>query len=122
VAIQVCVAAQLMDAFCLFCVEEDIRDRKGNVCVIVVIVRIGKITVFASLEEVVAFIAILATAIVHCVAAYFTTVRKSTLAFFENLAAFSAEIRWNFAVEAERGTAEFAENSRIVFIIVVAAA
>ena len=118
-AIQVCVTAQLMDAFCLFCVEEDIRDRKGNV--FIVIVRIGKITVFASLEEVVAFIAILATAIVHGVAAYFTTVRKSTLAFFENLAAFSAEIRWNFAVEAERGTAEFAENSQIVFIIVAAA-
>ena len=34
VAIQVCVAAQLVDAFCLFCVEKDIRDGKGMVIIV----------------------------------------------------------------------------------------
>ena len=51
-AIQVCVAAQLMDAFCLFCVEEDIRVGKGFITITLHEIAIAQMTVFIGGDEI----------------------------------------------------------------------
>jgi hypothetical protein len=46
------VAAQLMDAFCLFCVEEDIRVGKGFITITLHEIAIAQMTVFIGGDEI----------------------------------------------------------------------